>query len=207
MQLAHLNIFAAMWLAWMLYWLLAAARTKQTARRESHASRISHVLPLAIAAVLLGTPKVPIAGFSARLLPFPLAAYWAGAFITACGLLFTVWARVHLAGNWSGTVTIKQGHELIQTGPYAYVRHPIYSGLLFAFAGSALGRNDVRGLVALAIAIVALWRKLRIEEQWLTQEFGPAYEAYRRRARPDPLRRLIVASGSPATMRREPGCV
>lgn len=183
MQLAHLNIFAAMWLAWMLFWLLAAARTKQTARRESHASRIAHVLPLAIAAVLLGTPHVPIAGFSARLLPFPLAANWAGAFITACGLLFTVWARVHLAGNWSGTVTIKQGHELIQTGPYAYLRHPIYSGLLLAFAGSALGRNDVRGLVALAIAIVALWRKLRIEEQWLTQEFGPAYEAYRRRAR------------------------
>jgi len=181
MDVTHRYLFAGMWLAWIVYWILASVGTKATVRRESAASRASHVVALSVAAVLLAVPRVGIPGFDVRLLPYPAAAFWIGAALTACGLLFAVWARVHLAGNWSGTVTIKEGHQLITTGPYGIVRHPIYTGLLCALAGSALARNDVRGVVAVALAAVALWRKLRIEEQWLTQAFGSAYDAYRRR--------------------------
>jgi protein-S-isoprenylcysteine O-methyltransferase Ste14 len=96
-------------------------------------------------------------------------------------MLFSVWARVHLGGNWSGIVTIKHDHELIASGPYAIVRHPIYTGLLVAFIGSAMARGEWRGVLAVLIAWVALWRKLRLEERWMGERFGQQYEAYCRR--------------------------
>ncbi len=96
-------------------------------------------------------------------------------------MLFTVWARLHLGRNWSGTVTIKDGHELITSGPYALVRHPIYTGLLLAMLGSALALGDWRGVAAFALAAGALWRKLRVEESWMQQQFGDAYQAYSQR--------------------------
>jgi protein-S-isoprenylcysteine O-methyltransferase Ste14 len=86
-----------------------------------------------------------------------------------------------LGKNWSGTVTIKEGHELIMSGPYAVVRHPIYTGLLLAFLGSALARGDWRAVLAFALAAAALWRKLRFEERWMRAQFGDAYAAYARR--------------------------
>jgi protein-S-isoprenylcysteine O-methyltransferase Ste14 len=69
----------------------------------------------------------------------------------------------------------------VTSGPYRFVRHPIYTGLLLAFIGSALARGDWRGVLAVAIAFAALWRKLRIEERWMREEFGAAYEEYARR--------------------------
>jgi protein-S-isoprenylcysteine O-methyltransferase Ste14 len=63
-------------------------------------------------------------------------------------MLFSVWARVHIGRNWSGVVTIKEGHELVDTGPYALVRHPIYTGLLVAFIGSAFARGNWSGVLA-----------------------------------------------------------
>jgi len=83
--------------------------------------------------------------------------------------------------NWSQAVTLKEDHELITSGPYALVRHPIYTGLLIAFAGSAIARGEWRGLLAVALVFVALWRKLKLEERWMRSHFGEAYETYSRR--------------------------
>jgi len=96
-------------------------------------------------------------------------------------VLFTIWARRHLGRNWSGSVTIKADHELITTGPYRIARHPIYTGLLIAFAGNALVVGEVRGLIAFAIAFAALWRKLKLEERFMREQFGQAYVDYSRR--------------------------
>jgi protein-S-isoprenylcysteine O-methyltransferase Ste14 len=93
-------------------------------------------------------------------------------------MLFTVRARLHRGGNWSGIVTIKHDHELIANGPYAIVRHPIYTGLLIAFIGSAMALGEWRGVLAVLVAWWALWRKLRLEERWMAECFGQQYEAY-----------------------------
>ena len=167
-----------MWLSWVVYWVWASRHAKPSERRESIGSRLLHVLPLLLAVGLLWNKRIPVALLDERLLPWAPWEFWIAALITAAGLLFTVWARVYLGRNWSGVVTIKQGHELIDTGPYALVRHPIYTGLLVAFIGSAVALGEWRGLLAVLIAWAALWRKLRLEERWMTERFGDQYVAY-----------------------------
>jgi protein-S-isoprenylcysteine O-methyltransferase Ste14 len=181
MPLVYRYAFPAMWLCWMVYWWAASRDVKSTVRRESLSSRLLHIVPLAIAVLLFCVQSVPVAFLDERFLPLARWPFWLGLLLTAGGLLFTVWARLHLGKNWSGTVTIKKGHELITSGPYALVRHPIYAGLLLAFLGSALALGDWRGVLAFALAAGALWRKLRLEERWMRQEFGDAYQAYSQR--------------------------
>lgn len=174
-------LFLALWLSWATYWWVSSRNAKQTVRRESLPSRLSHIGPLALAALLLSVPHMPIPGVGER---FVAHASWIldiAVGLTAMGLLFTVWARRYIGPNWSATVTIKRDHELVTGGPYALVRHPIYTGLLLAFAGSALAVGEWRGVLAVAVASIALWRKLRLEERWMRQQFGAVYQDYSRR--------------------------
>jgi protein-S-isoprenylcysteine O-methyltransferase Ste14 len=90
---------------------------------------------------------------------------------------------VILGRNWSGVVQLKQDHELIVRGPYSIVRHPIYTGLLLAFLGSALAIGEWRGLLATTIVAGSFWRKLRLEERWLCELFGEQYRAYMQRVK------------------------
>ena len=167
------------WLAWALYWAASAFATKRTRRRESPASRVVHVLPLLIGALLLGWRSVPWPWLALRLWPRAALPYFAGLALLYAGLAFAVWARLHLGRNWSGTVTVKEGHELIRSGPYAWVRHPIYTGLLTAVLGTALASGTVRAALAFVIVTAALLRKLRIEETFMEETFPAEYPAYR----------------------------
>ena len=180
-RFVYQSYFFVAWGAWVIYWWIAAAGAKAAVRRESFASRAAHIGPLILAIVLLALPGLPFFGLDTPLLPRTVTRFWIGASITTGGLLYTVWARLHLSSNWSGTVTIKADHELITTGPYAFTRHPIYTGLLLAFLGSAIADGEVRGMLAFLIAFAALWRKLRLEEKWLSERFGAAYCEYMRR--------------------------
>lgn len=172
------RVFAALWLAWIAYWLASARGVKPARRRESLASRAAHALPLVAAALLLAWPGWPH-WMTRRWLPGSAALQgYAGAVLTALGLALTVWARRTLGANWSGIVTVKENHELVLAGPYRRVRHPIYSGLLLAFAGSALARADLRGLLALLLAWLSLWRKWRLEERFMRETFGSSYADY-----------------------------
>jgi protein-S-isoprenylcysteine O-methyltransferase Ste14 len=98
--------------------------------------------------------------------------------LVVLGLGFSIRARAHLGRNWSGTVTVKQGHELVRSGPYAYVRHPIYTGLIVALAGSAIGCGKPRALLGLAIILYSFVRKLRLEELFMREQFPGEYARY-----------------------------
>jgi protein-S-isoprenylcysteine O-methyltransferase Ste14 len=93
-----------------------------------------------------------------------------------------VWAREHLCRNWSSSVSINQDHELITTGPYAVVRHPIYTGILAGFLGLAIAVSEVRGFVVFVLIFLGFWAKLRMEEQWMRSQFGETYAQYVRRS-------------------------
>jgi protein-S-isoprenylcysteine O-methyltransferase Ste14 len=169
--------FPAMWLMWALYWRIESRGVKANVWAESLPSRLMHVVPMVIAALLL-VLNVHVLGLDERFLPASPAVVGTGFVLTAAGLLFTVWARRHLAANWSADVTIKADHELIITGPYAWARHPIYTGLLLGIIGSALAVGRWRGIVSVVLVAMALGRKLRIEERGMRQLFGDRYREY-----------------------------
>ena len=173
--------FPAVWILFLLYWQIKAANTKTTQRLEPAASRLLRVFIFLIAIALLVTTRIPFPWLYLQLWPVGLWPFWLGAAVTIAGLLFAVWARQHLGSNWSRSVTIKQGHELITTGPYAVVRHPIYTGILTGFLGMAIAISQVRGFIVVVLVFLALWIKLRMEEQWMRSQFGEAYAAYAHR--------------------------
>jgi protein-S-isoprenylcysteine O-methyltransferase Ste14 len=176
--LIYRQLMLGLWLAWLLYWVISALSAKTTRRRESLGSRLSHVVPLLIGVALIVWPRVPSDWWSLPLLPHRPLTYAVGLALLVLGLAFTVWARLHLGRNWSGTVTLKEGHELIRSGPYAYVRHPIYSGLLVALLGSAVACGELRAMIGLSVVAGAFIRKLRIEERLMREIFPGQYQRY-----------------------------
>jgi protein-S-isoprenylcysteine O-methyltransferase Ste14 len=175
------NFFTVAWIAFLVYWLIKAVGTKTTQRLEPAASRILRALALVIAIVLFSTTRIPLHWLYLQLCPQGFWSFWVGAAVMMAGVFFAVWAREHLGRNWSGSVTIKQGHELITSGPYAVVRHPIYTGILAGLLGTAIALTQVRGFVAVAVFFFGYWFKLRIEEEWMRSQFGETYAAYTRR--------------------------
>ena len=175
------SFFTAIWIAFFVYWQIKAGNTKTTRRLEPSASRILRVCMFLIAIVLLAFPNIPLPWLYLQFWEQGLWPFWLGAAVAFGGLLFSVWAREHLGRNWSRSVTIKEDHELITSGPYAVIRHPIYTGILMGFLGTAIALAQVRGLVALALVFLALWAKLRIEEEWMRSQFGEKYASYAQR--------------------------
>ena len=171
--------FAVLWLGWFAYWMVAARDVKTTRRREGAATFLLNRVFVVIGALLLVAHRQPIHWLNERFVPPALAAYVLGVIMVAAGLGFAVWARVYLGRNWSATVTVKQDHELIRTGPYCLVRHPIYTGLLLALLGTAVGIGEWRGLVALASFTIGFLFKIKAEERFMSETFGEQYARYR----------------------------
>jgi protein-S-isoprenylcysteine O-methyltransferase Ste14 len=180
MRFLYPYLIPGLWLVWLAGWWLAAIRTKETLRHESLGSRLTYTGPLWIAVWLFVSNRIPGAALNARFVPL---AAWPGALglaLVALGLGFATWARVYLGRNWSAAVTLKRDHELVRSGPYRWVRNPIYTGILIAFVGSALARGRWSGVLAVVIAFGSFWFKARLEERVMHDAFGAEYDAYRR---------------------------
>jgi protein-S-isoprenylcysteine O-methyltransferase Ste14 len=178
MAMSAMTICSYLWITWFAIWLLWAIGTKRTQRRESSPSRLSYALFNVVAFWLMFAGDVPQSWLRVRLFPPMQWTAWLGVAITVAGLAFSIWARAYLGRNWSGVVSVKVGHELIRSGPYRWVRHPIYTGLILAFLGTAVVRHQVRGLIAVVLLYAGFKIKSRIEEQAMTATFGPEYAQY-----------------------------
>jgi protein-S-isoprenylcysteine O-methyltransferase Ste14 len=169
----------AMWLLWLVYWIVAARQAKITRWREGMLVRVFDVALLSSAATLLlgreWLPPILGAQFLGQGIVLPII----GTAATALGLGLAIWARVHLGRNWSGTITLKEEHALIRTGPYARIRHPIYSGVLLALLGAVLAIGEVRVVGAFVLVLAAFVRRVLAEEKHLRELF-PQYAAYSR---------------------------
>jgi|HubBroStandDraft_4_1064222.scaffolds.fasta_scaffold95231_3 protein-S-isoprenylcysteine O-methyltransferase Ste14 len=172
-------LIAALWLVWAAYWLIAARGAKPVREREAAPSRIAFLIQMVLVGALIAGHHWP-QWLMLPLVPGGWTRYDCAVLLIVLGLAFSIWARVALGTNWSGVVTLKVDHQLVDRGPYRLIRHPIYTGVLIALLGSGLAAGQVRGLMAFLIALVALWLKSRVEERWMLREFGDRYAAYRR---------------------------
>ena len=168
-----------LWLAWLLGWMLAARSTAGTVARQSVKSRLAHSVFVWAGALLLFIQPQGSGFLFHPLLPAEPPVAWGGVALVALGLGFSAWARMHLGRLWSATVTLKENHAVVRTGPYGITRHPIYTGLLLALAGTALVRCTPAALIGLVLLVVGFGIKIRQEERLLLQHFGDAYQAYR----------------------------
>ncbi len=172
-------VLPILWLTWILYWWISARDVKTTRWREPLKSQLLHRAPLLIGALLFAVPRWAPRALKARFLPPGNLPWLLGTILVAAGLGFSVWARRHLGRNWSAEVVVKEGHALIRSGPYAHVRHPIYTGILLAFLGTAVSIGEWRALLAVPFALLAFVLKSRLEEGRMRQTF-PEYELYQR---------------------------
>jgi protein-S-isoprenylcysteine O-methyltransferase Ste14 len=165
------------WVIFSLYWEIAAKNSAPAIKSESRFSRGIHVTLTNLALLLV---IFPIPGLNQRFLPDLLIIKLAGLAAECAGLALAIWARRILGRNWSGEITIKADHELIRSGPYGIIRHPIYTALLAMYAGTAIVSGRMHGLLGLVVGIIAYLRKTRMEEANLVAAFGEKYDAYRK---------------------------
>jgi protein-S-isoprenylcysteine O-methyltransferase Ste14 len=170
----------AMWMGVFAVWAISALLTKQTVTvRSSASAHLSNwVVGLGWWIVLTGGFQQPF--LMRRWLPDSPVVQGVGLVVTAISLAFCLWARFYLGRNWSAVITVTENHQLIRTGPYGIVRHPIYSGFMFATLGTAIAFGQVAGLVALALIVTAWGYKASLEEAAMAEQFGAEYDAYRR---------------------------
>jgi protein-S-isoprenylcysteine O-methyltransferase Ste14 len=174
-------IFAIIWIAWVVSWIAAAFWSNRTEKRAATRDVwAAYVLMFAGSLLLLHSTRRLL--HEPRLWHVGYGGAYALAGLTLAGLLFAWWARIHLGRLWSGRITLKADHHVVDTGPYGLVRHPIYTGLIVSLLATAAAQATATGLVGTALIVVGLWLKARAEERFLTAELGAdAYGAYRRR--------------------------
>ncbi len=175
------EVIGLVWVIFLLYWVISSFTAKKIEKRERGGGIASRVAIGVVAYLLMvhaGDPR--LGALSNRFLPSAPWIAWLGVALTVVGLLFAIWARVHIGKYWSATVALKAEHKLIRSGPYSRIRHPIYTGILLALAGTSVMVGRYAALLGLAIILLSFWLKARKEEWLLAGEFGEAFEHHRR---------------------------
>jgi protein-S-isoprenylcysteine O-methyltransferase Ste14 len=178
-----IDVIRGCWLTFAIVWLLAAVWTKRSVYRESRSQRLGYTLPIVAAYFLLINGGRMLYPLNLRVVPRTAIVAWAGMILCLAGLGFAIWARVVIGRNWSGTVTLKEDHQLIERGPYRLVRHPIYTGILSMFVATAILLGHLAGSIGVVIVFASFWSKLIREEKVMLNQFPDKYGAYRQRVK------------------------
>lgn len=171
------------WAFLFFYWVYMAFSVKSATYRQNRVYRAIYLLNLALVFWLLNAEHFPVEVANKRLLPEDDIVQITGALITFLGVVFAIWARRVLGSNWSGEITLKKEHQLVQSGPYALVRHPIYTGILLGVLGTGIATGELRGLIAFGLCFLGFFFKLRIEEELMQQQFPGQYADYKTRVK------------------------
>jgi protein-S-isoprenylcysteine O-methyltransferase Ste14 len=174
------NPLVWIWGTFGVLWVLPAAFARRPVQKQNTGSRILQLALLVGTYVLLTDVSLGWDYVNRRLLPQGPALLITGYTLLAAGLLFAAWARLHLRGNWSANVVLRQDQTLVESGPYRLVRHPIYTGLLLALTGTALVLGaELRCFLGVLLAAIAWKFKSTKEEALMVQKFGDRYLRYR----------------------------
>jgi len=167
-----------LWQLLMVVWVVMWFGMKRAKKRESWGERAQYSVLVILGFFLLFGRLRNWEWLNDRLLPDVVQVWVAGLLLTALGVGIAIWARLNLGSNWSGTVTLKAGHELVRKGPYRWIRHPIYTGILLGMVGTAMIKGHLRGWIGVALVLVAFYIKARREEKFLREEFGAGFEEH-----------------------------
>ncbi len=168
------------WILFIVYWAVSALKTRRTVQKESLLSRYGIVVLELLGFALLFSKRGDIGVLGRHVLHQTYAQAITGVVLTWIGIAIALWARWHLGQYWSARITLKEDHQLIRTGPYAYFRHPIYSGIDLAAIGGALAIDRWRCVAGVCLIVLGYWIKARREEKMLAAQFGEAFEEHRR---------------------------
>ena len=171
------------WLVLLIVWWVSGMRTKRTIQTQSSGSRLLNSAILVAGVYLIFARWIGVPALDRELYEVTVPIAVAGLVAVVAGVAFSIWARLMLGGNWSSAVTVKENHELVRSGPYRFVRHPIYTGILLGMLGSAVQRGWVHCFVGVLLCVLSFWLKSQIEEQFMVQSFGEQYERYRHEAK------------------------
>jgi protein-S-isoprenylcysteine O-methyltransferase Ste14 len=176
-------VVSALWISLGVFWTAGALGAKPARLHEPPVASVLHLAVLVLSFGLVFKRSFRPGPLNAFFLAPTPASQWTGLALTAAGIGIAVLARVILGRNWSGTVTVKRDHQLIRRGPYAVVRHPIYSGLALALFGTAVFHARVGSLAGFALALLNWRLKSLAEEAFMEREFGADYAEYKRRVK------------------------
>jgi len=185
MTLLTQRLVVACWIVLGAFWAIAATRGKKTLRigpRWTGPGLRFGLLILVWLMIGIGISTGRLAPLRRLLLMHPPGFEVVGMALCVCGVALAIWARVHIGRNWGMPMSLREGHELVTTGPYAYVRHPIYSGMLLTMLGTALAIG-AGWLIAFALFGAYFIWSARTEERDMTERFPETYPAYRQRTR------------------------
>jgi protein-S-isoprenylcysteine O-methyltransferase Ste14 len=173
--------FEFIWTAWFVSWMAASFWSARTEKRAKTWETWIYRTTICVGVILIVPRTAEVLG-SEPIWDISDYGAYALAGVIAANLLLTWWARIHLGRLWSSAITRKEKHKLIDTGPYAFVRHPIYTGLITALLATGVTEATAPGLLGAVIIALSLWLKARAEEKFLATELGlDAYESYRHR--------------------------
>jgi protein-S-isoprenylcysteine O-methyltransferase Ste14 len=161
------------------YWGIAGRRIKKD--RVQQTMPWSWFLVILLAGLVAFADRLPFA--QTRLVPPSLVVTFIGTFLEIGGVALAVWGRRQLGANWSSAASVKEGQELVTSGPYRLVRHPIYAGFLWAVLGAALTHSGLLWITALAILIPVFVYRMSVEEKLMTGEFPDQYPEFQRRTK------------------------
>lgn len=172
-------LLVLLWGGFLACWWIPALRNRASLKRvpSRFGFLTTPVVPAGILLVAIGVLAPDL--YSVRVLPDLLPVVIVGLLVAVLGMGFALWARLHLGKNWSSRPAIRENHTITRTGPYAIVRHPIYTGILTAILGTAIATGSLLACVCLLVIGVLFLVKIRMEEQFLLEEFGEEYERYR----------------------------
>jgi len=181
-QMSVSGMLVVLWVVFYTYWMIAAVGVKKNVRTEGRTERLGiRVLLLGLIFLILRMPAVRQSIRHFQNTHFGPAAEVVGFVLCLSGFAFAIWARINLGRNWGQPMTLKQGHELVTTGPYRFVRHPIYTGILLAMLGSAIIRPF--WIVAFVCLTAYFIYSARTEERIMSSQFPGEYTEYKKRTK------------------------
>jgi protein-S-isoprenylcysteine O-methyltransferase Ste14 len=183
MLIVSLLMIRTAWIITAVVWFFGMAFAKPRARTGSPWVRLIYLALAIVGGFCVGDKRLYWGWLGERFLPFSVNILFLGAVLTVIGCALAIWARAVLGSNWSGTPDVKRGHTLVQSGPYALTRHPIYTGFLTAILGTGLAVARYRAILGFLLVLGSILLKIGQEEKLMSESFPEDYPSYRRRVK------------------------